>query len=230
MRPIAASISGPRQAASRSDADADVRSLADELLAAVDASGGRFLLGITGPPGAGKSTLARALAAAVAEQRGAGVAVVAPLDGFHLSNETLNRLGLRSVKGAPQTFDAEAFVASLRRLREKSAATVLWPDFDRIAEATVPDAIPIDPEARLVITEGNYLLLDQPWWREVRQLLDEVWYVDAPRDLLRRRLVERQLAGGRAEANAVRHVDQSDLPNAELVARTRHLADRVIGP
>ena len=118
----------------------------------------------------------------------------------------------------------------MRRLREESAATVLWPDFDRIAEATVPDAIPIDPEAMLVITEGNYLLLDQPWWRELRGLLDEVWYVDAPRDLLRRRLVERQLAGGRAEANAVRHVDQSDLPNAELVARTRHLADRIIGP
>ena len=121
-------------------------------------------------------------------------------------------------------------MGSLRRLREESASTVLWPDFDRAAETTVPEAIPIDPEARLVITEGNYLLLDQPWWREVPQLLDEVWYVDAPRDVLRRRLIERQIAGGRPEAEAVRHVDESDLPNAELVARTRRFADRVIRP
>ena len=184
------------------------------------------MLGIAGPPGAGKSTLAGALAGAVGDQRGDGVAVVAPLDGFHLSNEILDRRGLRSVKGAPQTFDAAAFVAALRRVREEP--TVLWPDFDRVAEATVPDAIPIGPEARLVITEGNYLLLDQQGWREVRQLLDAVWYVDAPRNVLRRRLIERQIASGRPEQDAVRHVDESDLPNAELVARTRQLADRVI--
>jgi pantothenate kinase len=211
-----------------SDPESLVRSLAGDLLAAVDASRGRFLLGIAGPPAAGKSTLAGTLAAAAGEQRGSGFAVVAPLDGFHLSNETLDRLGLRSVKGAPQTFDAAAFVALLRRLRGEPAATVLWPDFDRAVEATVPDAIPIGREARLVITEGNYLLLDQPSWREIGQLLDEVWYVDAPRDVLRRRLIGRQLAGGRSEAEAVRHVDGSDLPNAELVARTRQLADRVI--
>ena len=132
------------------------------------------------------------------------------------------------MKGAPQTFDAAAFVAALRCVREEPAATVLWPDFDRVAEATVPEAIPISPEARLVITEGNYLLLDQPGWRDVRQLLDAIWYIDAPRDVLRRRLIERQVAGGRAEQDAVRHVDESDLPNAELVARTRRLADRVI--
>ena len=202
----------------------------DELLVAVDAATRRFMLGITGPPGAGKSTLANALAAAVAERRSAGVAVVAPLDGFHLSNEALDLLGLRSVKGAPQTFDSEAFVGFLRRLRDEQGATVLWPDFDRMAEETVADAIAIGPEAKLVITEGNYLLLDQPWWREARQVLDEVWYVDAPRDVLRRRLIERQIAGGRSEADAVRHVDGSDLPNAELVARTRQLADRTVRP
>jgi len=211
-------------------ADAVVRSLADELIAAVEASSKRFLLGITGPPGAGKSTLAGALTEAAEERRGAGVAVVAPLDGFHLSNETLDLRGLRAVKGAPQTFDAAAFVGSLRRLRAEPAATVLWPDFDRTAEATVPDAIPIGPEARMVITDGNYLLLDQPWWREVRQLLDQVWYVDAPREILRQRLIERQIAGGRPEERAVRHVCETDLPNAALVARTRKLADRIIRP
>jgi pantothenate kinase len=205
-----------------------VRRLAAELLDAVDAQTGRFILGITGPPGAGKSTLAGALAAAVAKQRGAGVAVIAPLDGFHLSNETLNSLGLRSVKGAPQTFDAAAFVGSLRRLRDEPGATVLWPDFDRAAERTVPDAISIGAEAELVITEGNYLLLEQAPWREVRELLDRVWYVDAPVNVLRRRLIDRQVANGRSEQDAVRHVVESDLLNAELVARTKQFADMTV--
>jgi len=155
---------------------------------------------------------------------------VAPLDGFHLSNEALDRLGLRFVKGAPETFDADAFIRSVRRLRTEPAETALWPDFDRTAEETVPDAISIGRDARLVITEGNYLLLTRPPWRELREVLDEVWYLDAPREVLRRRLIERQLLGGRSEAEAVRHVDQSDLRNAELVAETRELADRTFPP
>jgi pantothenate kinase len=201
--------------------------LTGELLAAVDELDRRFLLGITGPPGAGKSALAAELAAIAGDERGE-LAVVAPLDGFHFSNETLESLGLRSVKGAPETFDAAGFVESLRRLRKEPDATVLWPDFDRSAERTVPGAISIGPEAKLVITEGNYLLLEQSPWREVRGLLDRAWYVDAPTDILRRRLIARQLAGGRSLSDAVGHVDGSDLRNAELVAGTRRLADRVV--
>jgi pantothenate kinase len=198
------------------------------LLVAVDSTPERFVLGVTGPPAAGKSTLAAALAKTVAKERGAAFAAIAPLDGFHLSNETLDCLGLRSVKGAPQTFDAAAFVRSVRRLRTEPAATVLWPDFDRAAEETIPDAISIGSEARLVITEGNYLLLERSPWCELRVLLDEVWYLDVPREDLRRRLIDRQLAGGRSEADALRHVVDSDLRNADLVAETRHLADRAL--
>ena len=172
-----------------------------------------------GPPGAGKSTLAHALAASVLDQRGRTAALLAPLDGFHLSNETLDSLGLLSVKGAPQTFDATAFVEHLRRLRDDPAATVLWPDFDRSAERTVPDAIWIGASTRLVVTEGNYLLLEQPRWHDVRELLDQVWYLDVPADTLRMRLIERAMAYGRSEDEAVRHVVDSDLRNAELVAR-----------
>ncbi len=134
------------------------------------------------------------------------------------------------MKGAPETFDAGAFVRSVRRLRTEPAANVLWPDFDRRAEKTVPHAISIGPEARLVIAEGNYLLLTHPPWHDLKGVLDEVWYLDAPRQVLRRRLIDRQLAGGRSEAEAVRHVDDSDLKNADLVANTRHLADRAFGP
>jgi pantothenate kinase len=153
---------------------------------------------------------------------------VAPMDGFHLSNAVLDARGLRVVKGAPQTFDAEGFVTLLRRVRQRPEVTVLWPEFDRALDEPTPEAITIAPPARLVITEGNYLLVDSPWWREVRSLLDDVWYADAPREVLRARLLERELAGGRSEQDAVRHVDGSDLPNAELVEQTRPLAGKVV--
>jgi pantothenate kinase len=148
------------------------------------------------------------------------------MDGFHLSNEALDRLGLLMVKGAPETFDVDGFVGLLERVRGE--ATVRWPEFDRAREETLPDAIAITPATRLVVTEGNYLLLDRPGWREVRRLLDEVWYVDAPRSVLRERLLARALAGGRTEAVAVSHVDGSDLRNAELIAATKSAADRVL--
>ena len=153
---------------------------------------------------------------------------MAPMDGFHLPNAVLDARGLRAVKGAPETFDAEGFVTLLRRARAEPEATVLWPEFVRELDEPTPHAIAITPAAKLVITEGNYLLLDRPWWCEVRPLLDDVWYVDAPREALRARLLERELAGGRSEEDAVSHVDGSDLRNAELVEQSRVLAARVV--
>ena len=172
--------------------------------------------------------LAGMLARLISGRRNEGFAVVAPMDGFHLPNSVLEARGLSTVKGAPETFDAEGFVRLLRRAREEPETTVRWPEFNRELDEPTPEAIDITPGARLVITEGNYLLLDRPWWREVRPLLDDVWYVDAPRNVLRRRLLARQLAAGRSEEEAVRHVDGSDLPNAELVEQSRALAGRVV--
>jgi len=213
-------------ASSRVIAAAPGEALVQHLLESVDRQSGRFLLGIVGPPGAGKSTLAAAVEDASNARRGPGFAAVAPLDGFHLSNEHLDELGLRKMKGAPETFDVAGFVHLLERVRSEPDSTILWPAFNRAIEATVPDAIAITPATRLIVSEGNYLLLDWPGWQEVRPLLDEAWYVDAPRSVLRERLLARALAGGRGDADAVRHVDESDLRNAELVATTKTAADR----
>jgi pantothenate kinase len=159
-------------------------------------------------------------------ERAAGFAAVLPMDGFHLSNGELDDLGLRAVKGAPETFDVVGFVRLLARVRRDSTSRLLWPAFDREQEKTVPDAIAITPTTRLAVTEGNYLLLDRPGWRDVRPLLDEVWYVDAPRNVLRERLLARARDGGRTEAESIRKVDSSDLRNADLVETTKAAADR----
>jgi pantothenate kinase len=152
---------------------------------------------------------------------------VAPLDGFHLPNTTLDTRGLRAVKGAPETFNCEGFVRLLARVRAVDQP-ILWPAFHRELDEPTPDEIAIPPETKLVVVEGNYLLLQRPCWRDVRPLLDDVWYVDAPPELLRRRLIERAVAFGRTEEEATRHVDDSDMPNGRLVAATKDQASRRI--
>lgn len=185
------------------------------------ASGRRSVLGLCGPPGAGKSTLAERLVAAIGES-----AVVVPLDGFHLHDDELARLGRADRKGAPDTFDAAGYVALLRRLRSED--TVYAPAFDRERELSVAGAIPVLPEHRLVVTEGNYLLLDEPGWREVRPLLDECWYVEVDDTVRVRRLVDRHLRHGRTRAAAEEWVARSDEANARLVISSRGRADLVV--
>jgi pantothenate kinase len=194
-----------------------------ERLARLVADGRRRIVGLAGPPGGGKSTLAEALHAAFPTD-----SVVVPMDGFHLANVQLARLGRADRKGAPDTFDAAGYVALLQRLRTAPPGeTVYAPAFRRAIEEPIAGAIAVPASVRLVITEGNYLLLDHGAWAGVRALLDEAWFVDGDEALRRMRLIARHMQFGRSEAEAQAWVAVTDDPNARLIAATRARADRV---
>ena len=186
------------------------------------AAPGRVVLGITGMPGAGKSALADALTDALAPAA-AGV----PMDGFHLAARELERLGRAGRKGAPDTFDAAGYVALLRRLRAAEAETVYAPRFHRELEEPVAGSIAVPPSVPLVVTEGNYLLMDGDW-APVRELLDETWYVQVPEWARLERLVARHVGFGKSRDEARRWTLGSDQANAELVAATAHRADVLV--
>lgn len=194
-----------------------------ERLQALMARGGRQILGITGPPGSAKSTIAKGLAEAMGRS-----AVVVGMDGFHLANEELVRLGRRDRKGAPDTFDVAGYRSLLDRLREGGPEVAYAPRFDRESETAVAGAIPVGPEVRLVITEGNYLLLDTPGWAEIRERLDEAWFLDLGAKARRERLVARRVRHGDSPDAAAEWVRKVDEANARLIARSADRADVVI--
>ncbi|WP_306369294.1 nucleoside/nucleotide kinase family protein [Nocardiopsis sp. CC223A] len=202
-------------------------SLTDDALALLPARG-RALLGLTGAPGAGKSTLARHLVAEVDARTGPGTAGYLPMDGFHLSNAQLERLGRLDRKGAPDTFDAHGYAALVRRLLTETDHPVYVPDYDRRLHEPVAARHVIEPGTRLIVTEGNYLAWDAEPWGSLRPLFAELWYVEADDALREERLLRRQLAGGRDEAAAREWVRRSDRANGELVKRSRGNSTRVV--
>ncbi len=190
---------------------------------ALATSGKRRILGITGAPGCGKGIVAESVLSTLGPS-----AVVVPMDGFHLANAELDRLGISDRKGAPETFDAAGYVALLRRLREPNEETVYAPEFHREVEESYAGAIAVPPDISVVITEGNYLLLDQGPWSKVRGLLDETWFL-APDDELRvARLVERHIRYGKTPEQAREWVRRSDERNTALISPTRTRADIVV--
>jgi pantothenate kinase len=187
------------------------------------AGGARRILGITGAPGVGKTTYALAQVAA------SGIpAAYVPMDGFHLADVSLTALGRLDRKGAPDTFDAWGYAALLRRLRDERDHDVYAPGFERDLEQPIAGALAVPPEADLVVTEGNYLLLDQPEWRAVRKQLDEVVHLVTDDDVRRRRLVARHVEFGKTLAEAEAWVARVDDANAALVEAAAHRADRVV--
>lgn len=188
----------------------------------------RILLGITGVPGAGKSTLAELLMKNINAVLNAERAIVIPMDGYHYHNDRLVEKGLLPLKGIPQTFDAERFVKLIKEISAKQNEKLYCPSYDRALHNPVEDAILIADKHKIIIVEGNYLLLDTNPWNELVDLFTETWFVETPATITQERLISRHVLTGRSAEEAVRKINSTDAPNAELIIQTRPRATKVI--
>lgn len=181
----------------------------------------RLVIGIAGAPGSGKSTLAAQIVASVDD------AILLPMDGFHLQQARLRELGRRDRMGAPDTFDVDAFVATLAAVRSfRNDGVAVWaPAFDREKEEPVPHAIRISPSFRTAVVEGNYLLHDEGGWERVAPLLDVTLFVDLDPELRRARLIERHIRFGKSADDAAAWALGPDEANARLIERGAPRAD-----
>ena len=212
-----------QSAVSRAFDSPDIRQAVADLRLRL-ADGSRLLLGVTGAPGAGKSTFS----ASLADFFGPGAALVVPMDGFHLGNAVIDGTPLRRRKGAPDTFDVGGYFSLLQRLARRDEDVVYAPDFRRSIDEPVAASIAVPASVPLIITEGNYLLAENPAWQRVRSQLDAVWFIDTPPALRLSRLVERHMVFGMDRPAAEAWANGSDEANARLIEATRDRADRVI--
>ncbi len=187
-------------------------------------NGKRVILGITGPPGAGKSTFAECLA----RYFGPETSTVVPMDGFHLGESIIAGTDLKARKGAIDTFDVGGYFSLLRRLKNRDEAVVYAPAFRRDIEEPIAASIAVRAETPLVITEGNYLLSGDPAWQKVRAQLDAVWYLELPADLRLERLIRRHVEFGKEPAAAEAWAKGTDEANARLIRADSHRADRTL--
>ncbi len=183
---------------------------------------GRFVVAVAGPPGAGKSTLSEALV----DQLG-DIAAVLPMDGFHMDNADLIELGLLPRKGAPETFHAEAFGELLSDVRTQD--TVDYPTFDRSMDRTVPNGGRIGPHTRIIVAEGNYLLLKDKPWDQLATLFDMTVLLEVPRDVLEARLIQRWLDHDMSEADAIARARGNDMVNVDTVINRSGTPDFRVG-
>lgn len=205
--------------------------LADELLAAaitLVGGSGRVVLGIAGAPGAGKTTLAELLVREVGARQGADWVAHLPMDGFHLADRQLHRLHALGRKGSPDTFDAQGYAHLVERMTTEPDKWIYAPGFDRTLEQPLAADIVVPPSARLIITEGNYLLLEGGAWPRARAAMREVWFVSGNDEQRVDRLVRRHITFGKRPQAARAWVESSDQVNAELVSAGSTQADRVV--
>jgi len=187
-----------------------VNTLAEHVL---EQDSDRYLVGITGAPGSGKSTLSSELARRLNAQ--GRKTVVVPMDGFHLDNAILDARGMRARKGAPETFDAPGFLRLIRAL--KTGDEVFGPVFDRTRDIAIAGAVAVPGTAKVVIVEGNYLMFDEAPWRDLANLWDMSARVNVPMPELRARLIQRWLSLNHSSAVATRRAEGNDIPNAQRV-------------
>ncbi len=185
-----------------------------------------YILGLVGCPGVGKSTLAHELACRLRD-RGLTVSHV-PMDGFHLADEELDRQHLLERKGAAETFDAWGYLHLLRRARSERGGTLYAPAFERTLEQPIAGAIRIPHDVEILITEGNYLLLQHEPWLQIRAELDETWFLEVDSETRIRRLIHRHIEFGKTPSAARDWVSTIDEVNAEWITRTREYADRIV--
>ena len=200
--------------------------LPSEILARLAEADGRLIVAIAGPPGAGKSTISDYLLHAI-NKGGETPAIIVPMDGFHLDDTILDKRGLLSRKGSPPTFDCAGFAVLLQRLKQADGE-VFIPVFDRSLELSRAAASVVGPEHRVLLVEGNYLLLNQEPWSKLAPFFDMTLYLDVPFEELERRLVERWLGFGFNAETARKRALSNDIPNAELVAAQSRKADFVV--
>jgi pantothenate kinase len=184
----------------------------------------RYLIGIVGKPGAGKSTLS----AFLHEELHSSEVTVVPMDGYHLSNAVLQELGRADRKGAPDTFDVAGFASLLQRIRNEMSVDVYYPVFDRSIEESIAAQGVVTKETKVLIVEGNYLLHDSGGWEVIAELLDELWFIDVDDEKRLERLIARHIAYGKSPADAQSWSRGSDEVNARTIATGRARAHAVI--
>lgn len=197
-----------------------------EILARLSNTDDRLIVAIAGPPGAGKSTISEYLREAINKGE-AGPAVVVPMDGFHLDNAILDERGLRSRKGSPPTFDCAGFAVLLERLKNTQDDIVI-PVFDRTLDLARAGASIVRADHRILLVEGNYLLLNEPPWTRLMPFFDMTVFLDVPFAELERRLIQRWLNHGHEPDAARERALSNDIPNAQLVVSTSRKADYVV--
>ena len=195
-----------------------------EFAVGIHATERRCLMGLTGPPGSGKSTLAAHVAGSLCPSP-----PVVAMDGFHLAQAVIDQKGLGDRKGSPETFDPWGFVNLVERLASPAGGGVVYaPKFDRSVEEPIAGAIPVGPADGLVIVEGNYLLLDESPWTQIRPALDLCAYLEIEDATRIRRLVDRHMRYGKSRLEAERFVHSSDEKNTQLIKASRNRADFIV--